>query len=134
VIASLEQCLILADLKNGVFIETGNLTSANQVLYCRAILSGASKAYINDHCWYTVQAAHPSNILGRKTFIRVWDIHARSSRSSLPITMGNRAVVLESEKGAIVVRGAEISKPGEGQVLIKVHSSRSALDLRHTEG
>jgi NADPH:quinone reductase-like Zn-dependent oxidoreductase len=48
--------------------------------------------------------------------------------------MSNRAAVLESEKGAIVVRDAEIPKPGEGEVLIEVRSSRSVLDPCHTKG
>ena len=48
--------------------------------------------------------------------------------------MTNRAAFLESEKGAIVVRDAEIPKPGEGEVLIKVCSGALIIPMSYTEG
>jgi len=49
--------------------------------------------------------------------------------------MANRAAFLESEKGAIVVRDAENSKPGEGEVLVKVRSvAQVILSIPCTEG
>lgn len=35
--------------------------------------------------------------------------------------MNNKAAFLETEKGSIFVRGAEIAQPEEDEVLIKVH-------------
>lgn len=35
--------------------------------------------------------------------------------------MANRAAFIETEKGAVVVRDAEIAQPEEGEVLINVH-------------
>lgn len=37
--------------------------------------------------------------------------------------MGNRAALIESKKGAVVVRDAETQKPGAGEVLIRVSSA-----------
>lgn len=36
--------------------------------------------------------------------------------------MSNRAAFIESEKGQIVVRDAEVPEPGEGEVLVKVQA------------
>jgi NADPH:quinone reductase-like Zn-dependent oxidoreductase len=36
------------------------------------------------------------------------------------LNMSNRAAFVEREKGPVIVRNAEISEPGEGEVLIKV--------------
>lgn len=43
--------------------------------------------------------------------------------------MSNKAAFVDSEKGQIVVRDAEIGQPGEGEVLVKVTSSISISPL-----
>jgi NADPH:quinone reductase-like Zn-dependent oxidoreductase len=45
-----------------------------------------------------------------------------SQRSTKSSKMSNRAAFLEAEKGQIIVRDADYSQPGEGEVLIKVHA------------
>jgi hypothetical protein len=59
----------------------------------------------------------------QKTCLKLWRVRHQSRQSS--INTANRAAFLESEKGAIVVRDAEIPKPGQGEVLVKVR-----LDVR----
>ncbi|KAF3051885.1 hypothetical protein E8E11_011122 [Didymella keratinophila] len=49
------------------------------------------------------------------------------------VNMANRAAFVESEKGAIVVRDAEISKPGEGEVLIKDYFDRAECQIGDVE-
>jgi NADPH:quinone reductase-like Zn-dependent oxidoreductase len=41
-------------------------------------------------------------------------------KSTLSTKMSNRAAFIESVKGSVVVRDADISEPGQGEVLVKV--------------
>lgn len=38
------------------------------------------------------------------------------------VTMSNKAAFIETEKGSVVVREADIVQPGEGEILVKVYS------------
>jgi hypothetical protein len=48
--------------------------------------------------------------------------YQRFSRSEASVRMSNRAAFVEEVKGQIVVRDADISEPGEKEVLVKVHA------------
>jgi hypothetical protein len=49
-------------------------------------------------------------------------LHLRSSRHTISFGMSNRAALVESPKGEVVVRDTEVFEPEPGEVQIRVHA------------